>query len=202
MFVKNQLCLRSLHEFPPVLLQSVDLYSLWLVFLSDDINNLLLTEIKYWTTFLLEYIRVLFENLHKDQIRKLQNDSLTENLTAFLSDTSNRFIVKNSNILEVTGIYRLQFGCTVEFALNAVTKIFGHIILKRITEFDPATSCVRNQDATTKPRRLRWQRRSINWLYFMPIGPCANFHWPTVYCRWTITSQKTQQFIKQRSAFW
>ena len=44
----------------------------------------------------------------------------------------------------------------IEFSLNVFTELF-----------EPATSCVGDQDATTAPARHRWQRGSLNWTQFM-----------------------------------
>ena len=47
--------------------------------------------------------------------------------------------------------------------LNSVTKIF--VIM--VKGFKPATSCARDQDATTAPARHRWETGSLNWSQFM-----------------------------------
>ena len=48
-------------------------------------------------------------------------------------------------------------------SVNSVTKIFV-ITVKRL---EPATPCVRNQDATTVPSRHMWETGSLNWAQFM-----------------------------------
>ena len=49
------------------------------------------------------------------------------------------------------------------FSLNSATKI----ILITVKGLEPATSCVRDQDATTVPGRHMWETGSSNWSQFM-----------------------------------
>ena len=60
-----------------------------------------------------------------------------------------------------------------EFSLNVFTE-FSEFSDKNICHYSkrartchPATSCVRNQDATTMPVKHMWETESLNWLQFM-----------------------------------
>ena len=47
--------------------------------------------------------------------------------------------------------------------LNSVTKI----VAITVKGFEPATSCVRDKDASTAPARHVWQTETLNWPWFM-----------------------------------
>ena len=56
---------------------------------------------------------------------------------------------------------------TIEFSLNVFAEFSdkNYYMLKRL--FEPAISCVRDQDAATVPARHRYQRESLNGAQFM-----------------------------------
>ena len=61
---------------------------------------------------------------------------------------------------------------TIEFSLNVFTE-FAEFSDKNICHYSkrawtchPATSCVRDQDATPVPARHMWETRSLNWAQF------------------------------------
>ena len=50
-------------------------------------------------------------------------------------------------------------------SLNSVTKIF----VVTVKGFEPATSCVRDDNATTEPARHMWETGSPNWLFHASV---------------------------------
>ena len=61
---------------------------------------------------------------------------------------------------------KMQIPQRMEFflnSLNPVTKIF----VITVKGFEPATSYVRDQNATTVPARHMWETGSLNWAKFM-----------------------------------
>ena len=59
-----------------------------------------------------------------------------------------------------------------------------------LSGLQPATSCVRDQDATTAPARHMWETGSLNWTQFM-------LHWFIRFCEFT----ETTEFNKNSAAF-
>ena len=53
------------------------------------------------------------------------------------------------------------------FSLNSLSSVTKMYDIKRTRTCHPATSCVRNQHATTVPARHMWEIGSLNWIQFM-----------------------------------
>ena len=93
--------------------------------------------------------------------------SIYFNVYLFLADVSEKFIFRNNFLKDFETFHQMwHLSSPSMFSLNStdsVTKIFG-ITVKRL---DPATTCVRDQDATIEPARHMWETVSLNWLQFM-----------------------------------
>ena len=78
--------------------------------------------------------------------------------------------VKSNTVLAATLAFLLHCINTFEFSLNVFTEFSDKKIChhsKRTWTCHPATSCVRDQDATTVPARHMWETGSLNWVLFM-----------------------------------
>ena len=74
-----------------------------------------------------------------------------------------------THLLFVT-IYGLVWSSSMEFFLNVfhwIQRIQWQKKLFTVKGLEPATSCVRDQDATTAPARHMWETGSLNWVQFM-----------------------------------
>ena len=89
----------------------------------------------------------------------------------------------NSCRLESNGVYPKSFS------LNSVKKND----IKRTRACHPATSCVRDQHATTAPARHSWEIVSLNWAQFM-------LQWFISFFEFTEFSESSAPFRKNSNA--
>ena len=119
----------------------------------------------YWNAFLL----ILYSNTRQ---RNKQNDSLavwhiaTVELLVQMNKYSWNFSLASSNLND----HIIQNGAAFKlwlWVLKETFKVSLKIFVITLKGLEPATSCVRDQDATTAPVRHIWEKGSLNWPQFM-----------------------------------
>ena len=84
----------------------------------------------------------------------------------------------------------------MEFLLNVFTEFTDkkYLLLKGL---EPATSCIRDQDATTAPARHVWETGSLNWAQFM----LQWFIWFSEFTEITEFNESSAPFRKNSNKF-